>query len=509
MARMERPTSTPVRLVDLIEGVLWAGEPVFTDTVISGVTLDSRVVHAGDLFAALPGHLRHGADFAAAAVADGATAILTDAAGLAQCSDLGVPVLVIENPRAHLGELAAKVHGRPSDEFTMIGITGTNGKTTVTHLLDAALSSAGHRTGVIGTVGVSIDGEHRVGSRTTPESTDLHELLSEMRACDVDAVSMEVSSHAMSEHRIDGVLFDVVGFTNLTQDHLDYHGSMEAYFLAKAELFTPAHAKRAVIGIDDEWGARLAATCPIQYVTWSAAGNPSLERETAHWTVAESPRGITITGPDETCEIDFALPGAFNRANAVCAFAMLRTIGVPAADIARSWAEVAVPGRMEDVSAGYPVRVLVDYAHTPDAVERALTAARDSTVDKGRLITVLGAGGDRDRGKRPEMGAIAARLADAVWITDDNPRSEDPASIRAAVREGVMTVPGDLRAEVRETGDRALAIHEAISAALPGDVVAILGKGHESGQDVAGVITDFDDRVVARAALVDILGASQ
>lgn len=498
MARMERPTSTPVRLAGLIEGVQWAGEPASADLMITGVTLDSRGVRDGDLFAALPGHVRHGADFARQAVANGAVALLTDSAGLTQCGDLGVPVIVIENPRAHLGALAARVQGNPTDALTMLGITGTNGKTTVTHLLDAALQTAGHRTGVIGTVGVSIAGESHPGSRTTPESTDLHELLAVMQANTVDVVSMEVSSHAMSEHRVDGVHFDVVGFTNLTQDHLDYHGSMEQYFLAKAELFTPAHAKCAVIGVDDEWGTRLAQGCTIEATTWSAQGNA------ADWTVAESARGITITGPNEGCEIEFHLPGAFNRANAVCAFAMLRCIGVPAADIARSWANVAVPGRMEDVSSGYPVRVLVDYAHTPDAVERALTAARG----EGRLIAVIGAGGDRDRGKRPEMGALAARLADGVWITDDNPRSEDPAAIRAAVREGVMTVPGDLRAEVRETGDRALAIHEAISAAHPGDVVAILGKGHESGQDVAGVVTEFDDRVVARAALADIFGAT-
>ena len=488
--------SAPVRLAGLIEGVRWAGEPASADMTITGVTLDSRAVRAGDLFAALPGHVRHGAEFARSAVTAGAVAILTDDAGLGKCAELGVPVLVIENPRAHLGELSAKVHARPADELTMLGITGTNGKTTVTHLLDAALRTAGHRTGVIGTVGVSIAGDTHPGSRTTPESTDLHELLTVMREQNVDAVSMEVSSHAMSEHRVDGVLFDVVGFTNLTQDHLDYHGSMENYFLAKAELFTAVHAKRAVIGIDDEWGVRLAGSCDIEFTTWSAQGN------TADWSVAESPAGITISGPGETCEIEFHLPGAFNRANAVCAFAMLRSIGISAADIARSWANVAVPGRMEDVSAGFPVRVLVDYAHTPDAVERALTAARS----QGRLIAVIGAGGDRDRGKRPEMGALAARLADGVWITDDNPRSEDPAAIRAAVREGVMTVPADLRAAVTETGDRALAIHQAISSAQPGDVVAILGKGHESGQDVAGVVTDFDDRVVARSALVEIFG---
>jgi len=499
---MERPSSTPVRLAGLIEGVQWAGSPAPADLMITGVRLDSRAITAGELFAALPGHVRHGADFAAAAVGNGAVAILTDAAGLAQCAALGVPVLVIENPRAHLGELAARVHGRPADALTMLGITGTNGKTTVTHLLDAALRGAGRITGVIGTVGVSIAGESHPGSRTTPESTDLHELLAVMRERDVTAVSMEVSSHAMIEHRVDGVSFDVVGFTNLTQDHLDYHGTMEEYFLAKAALFTSAHAQRAVIGVDDEWGARLAATCAIEHVTWSAEGNA------ADWSVAPSPGGITITGPGESCEIDFRLPGAFNRANAVCAFAMLRAIGIAASDIARSWAHVAVPGRMEDVSAEFPVCVLVDYAHTPDAVERALTAARDEVVDGGRLIAVIGAGGDRDRGKRPEMGALAARLADDVWITDDNPRSEDPAAIRAAVREGVMTVPGDLRADVRETGDRALAIHEAIAAAAPGDVVAILGKGHESGQDVAGVVTEFDDRVVARAALAEIYGAS-
>lgn len=498
MARMERPTSTPVRLAGLIEGVQWAGEPVSADLMVTGVTLDSRAVRAGDLFAALPGHVRHGAEFASMAVDNGATAILTDSAGLARCADLGVPVLVIEDPRAHLGGLAARVQGHPADELTMIGITGTNGKTTVTHLLDSALRTAGHRTGVIGTVGVSIAGESFPGSRTTPESTDLHELLTVMRAKEVDVVAMEVSSHAMSEHRVDGVSFDVVGFTNLTQDHLDYHGSMEQYFLAKAELFTSAHAKRAVIGIDDEWGTRLARECTIEAVTWSAEGNA------ADWSVTVSAMGIVITGPNESCQIEFHLPGAFNRANAVCAFAMLRSMGVPAAEIARSWADVAVPGRMEDVSAGYPVRVLVDYAHTPDAVERALTAARG----EGRLLVVIGAGGDRDRGKRPEMGALAARLADDVWITDDNPRSEDPAAIRAAVREGVMTVPGDLRADVRETGDRALAIHQAISVAQPGDVVAIVGKGHESGQEVAGVVSEFDDRVVARAALADIFGAT-
>ena len=494
---MERPTSTPVRLAELIAGMQWAGEPAQAAVLISGVTLDSRSAKAGDLFAALPGHVRHGAEFASAAVAGGAVAILTDSAGLAQCADLGVPVLVTEDPRSHLGDIAARVHGRPAEALTMLGITGTNGKTTVTHLLDAALHSAGRRTGVIGTVGVSICGETFPGSRTTPEATDLHELLAIMQGRDVDAVSMEVSSHAMSEHRVDGLIFDVVGFTNLSQDHLDYHGTMEEYFLAKAELFTSAHAKRAVIGIDDTWGARLAQNCPIEFVTWSAEGD-------ADWTVSPSSGGITISGPDETCEIDFHLPGAFNQANAVCAFAMLRSIGIPAADIARSWAGVAVPGRMEEVSAGYPVRVLVDYAHTPDAVERALTAVRG----EGRLLVVVGAGGDRDRSKRPEMGAIAARLADGVWITDDNPRSEDPAAIRAAVREGALTVPGDQRAEVRESGDRALAIHQAISAAQPGDVIAILGKGHESGQDVAGVVTEFDDRVVARAALAEIFGAS-
>ena len=497
MARMERPTSTPVRLAGLIEGMQWAGEPATDGLMITGVTLDSRAVRAGDLFAALPGHVRHGADFAASAVADGAVAILTDSAGLSQCADLGVPVAVIENPRAHLGEIAARMHGRPADAITMLGVTGTNGKTTVTYLLDAALCAAGYRTGVIGTVGVSIAGESHPGSRTTPESTDLHELLSVMRASEVTAVSMEVSSHAMSEHRVDGVSFDVVGFTNLTQDHLDYHGTMEQYFLAKAELFTAAHAKRAVIGVDDEWGARLARECGVDAMTWSAQG------KAADWSVMPSESGICITGPGETCDIEFHLPGAFNRANAVCAFAMLRSIDVPAKLIATAWSHIAVPGRMEDVSAGYPVRVLVDYAHTPDAVERALRAARG----EGRLIAVIGAGGDRDRGKRPEMGALAARLADAVWITDDNPRSEDPAAIRAAVREGVMTVPADLRAEVNDIGDRARAIHEAIAAAQPGDVVAILGKGHESGQDVAGVVTEFDDRVVARAALVEIFGA--
>lgn len=465
-------------------------DPALAGIVITGVTLDSRAARPGDLFAALPGHVRHGAMYAAAAMASGAAAVLTDAAGVELIDSASVPVLVVTDPRAALGGIAQHVHGHPAQRMRMLGVTGTNGKTTVSYLLEAALRAAGQLTGLIGTVGIRIGDEEVPAARTTPEATDLAELLGSMVDARVDSVAMEVSSHAMSEHRIDGVRFDVLGFTNLSQDHLDYHGTMEAYFAAKSRAFAPGRAEFAVIGIDDPWGARLAQECQIAHWTWTATG------AAADWSISAEADSCVVRGPGETHRLRLRLPGEFNRANAVLAFAMLRRIGIEPDAIIEAFAEVVVPGRMERIEGG-GILGIVDYAHTPDAVERALIAARTATT--GRLIAVIGAGGDRDPGKRPLMGAAAAALADAVIVTDDNPRSEDPARIREAVLAGARLTGSS--AQLEEVGDRRTAIERAVMIATAGDVVAVLGKGHESGQDVGGVIADFDDRAVLREVM--------
>jgi UDP-N-acetylmuramoyl-L-alanyl-D-glutamate--2,6-diaminopimelate ligase len=346
---------------------------------------------------------------------------------------------------------------------------------------------------VIGTVGVRIAGVPYSGARTTPEATDLQAVLAMMREANVTSVVMEVSSIAVEEHRVDGVHYDVVGFTNLTQDHLDYHGTMEEYFLAKAALFTPERVGRAVIGVDDAWGQRLVHQVDVPVDTWSLAS-------AADWTVSGSTSSRVFTGPEGArTHVHVPLPGAYNVANALCAFAMLRRAGVPADTAAAGIADAHVPGRMQVVDAAGPVRGIVDYAHSPDAISRVLEALRQESG--GRLIVVVGAGGDRDRTKRPLMGEMAARLADVLVITDDNPRSEDPAEIRAAIRQGAERVNAEARAEIHVEGDRAAAMAVAADLARPGDVLVVLGKGHEQGQEAGGVIVPFDDVTVLSAAL--------
>ncbi|MCX6433608.1 MAG: UDP-N-acetylmuramoyl-L-alanyl-D-glutamate--2,6-diaminopimelate ligase [Actinobacteria bacterium] len=463
-------------------------------TAITGLTLDSRTVLPGDLYAALPGHQTHGARFAGMAVAAGAVAILTDVAGAALCAGAGVPVVVIERPREQLGEIAARVYGDPAAGLQLLGITGTNGKTTVAAMVESGLRAAGRITGIIGTMGVQVAGVHHPGSRTTPEAPDLHAILGVMRDAGVDSVVMEVSSIAIEERRVDGVRYDVAAFTNLTQDHLDYHQTMESYFGSKARLFTPERADVAIIGIDDAWGERLAQTVEIPRQTWSLLGAH------ADWHVARDDGQVAVVAPDgQRQPIDVPMAGAFNVANALCAYAVLRTAGVSDADAAAGIAQTSVPGRMQIVGDIAGVRGIVDYAHSPDAIERVLRTARDEAT--GRVIVVLGAGGDRDRTKRPLMGRLAARLADVFVITDDNPRSEDPAGIRAAVGEGALLVAPGERAEVHEVADRGVAITVAVGLAEAGDMVLVLGKGHEQGQEVAGVVSPFDDASTLRVAL--------
>ncbi len=491
---LPRPVPHPVRLDDLVAGVpdtRLTGEP---STVITGVELDSRAVRPGDLFAALPGHLTHGAAFAAAACGLGAAAVLTDSDGLLLMGDVGVPVVVVDRPRAVLGELARRAYGAPGDELILLGITGTNGKTTIAAMIESGLHAAGIRAGLVGTVAVHIGDQVLPATRTTPEAPHLHALLAGMRDAGVRAVAVEVSSHALMEGRVDGLRFDVAGFTHLTQDHLDYHGTMEEYFAAKSTLFTPQRSALGIVGIDDDWGRRLVSTATVPVQTWSARG------AAADWGITGSGEDWQVDGPaGERQRVAVRLPGTYNAANALCAYAMLRSVGVDPAAAAEGIANVRVPGRMERVDADGGILGIVDYAHSPDAIARAIDAVRPQLA--GRIIVVLGAGGDRDASKRPLMGEAAARSADIVIVTDDNPRSEDPGMIRRAVLQGARAVrPAD---SVWAVPDRREAIRQAVGTARAGDAVLLLGKGHEQGQEINAVMVPFDDRDELRQALLD------
>ena len=486
-----RPTD-PVRrplgeLLDVVPG-LRTTSPHGAVSVM-GCTLDSRAVEPGDLYAALPGARVHGADFTAAAVASGAVAVLTDPAGAARVP-ADVPVLVADDPRAVLGAVARWVHGDPAAGMLLVGVTGTNGKTTTAFLVEAGLRAAGHRTGLLGTVLTRIGDVVVPSVRTTPEAPDLQALLAVMRERGTTAVAMEVSSHALALGRVDGVRYDVAGFTNLSQDHLDFHASMEEYEAAKASLFTAARARTGVVNVDDAAGRRIVRGAGIPVVTFG---------EDADWSVREvdlRPDGSSfrVRGPGADVRASVQLPGAFNTANALAAIACLVTAGVPLEAAVRGVAACpGVPGRMERVDAGQPFLALVDYAHTPDAVSRLVAAARGLT--RGRVVVVLGCGGDRDRAKRPLMGAAAAQ-ADVAVLTSDNPRSEDPLAILAEMAAGA---PGALCEP-----DRRSAIALAVELARPGDVVVVAGKGHETGQEAGGVVAPFDDRTVLRDVLTGV-----
>lgn len=473
------------------------------------MAVGSADVVAGDLFAAMPGLKAHGADYASAAVAAGAVAVLTDADGAARILELGldVPVLVTDRPlRALVGELAAWLYDEPASAVTTVGVTGTNGKTTTTYFVEAALRRHHERTAVIGTVELRVGDETIESPRTTVEAPVLHALFAMMRERDVTACAMEVSSHALALERVAGLRVDVAGFTNLQRDHLDFHGDMEGYFADKARLFAPERAARAVVCVDDEWGVRLAAEARIPVDT-VATRESSVGRATADWQVHDADIGLDgvgssfrLTGPDG---IDVAatspLPGLVNVSNAAVAIVLAYRAGVPLEDaVAGVGAATAIPGRMERVverTDGWPL-CLVDYAHTPDALVLALEAVRPITP--GRLVIVLGSDGDRDRGKRPIMGRIAAELADVVVVTDENPRSEPPETIREAILAGAREVRPDLR-EVYEVEPRAAALRVGTLLAGPRDTVIVTGKGHEPTQEIAGVFHRYNDRDVYRA----------
>jgi UDP-N-acetylmuramoyl-L-alanyl-D-glutamate--2,6-diaminopimelate ligase len=469
---------------------------------LTGVTHDSRAVRPGDLYAALPGSAVHGARFCDDAAAAGAVAILTDPSGRDAAIRSGLPVFVVADPRQRLGEVAAWIYGDPSSRLLLIGVTGTAGKSTSTYLLESGLRAAGYQTGLIGGVEIRIGGAVIDSKLTTPESTDLQALLAVMAERQVGAVAMEVSSHALVAGRVSGTHYDVAIFTNLSQDHLDFHASMDEYFAAKAELFTPRYSRAGVVNIDDPRGRELAENASIPVTTFSPEG-----RRSADWRAQDVRSGadgstFRVIGPGGVeADAAIALPGEFNVANALGAIVALVEAGA-GLDVAVAGVAACAgpPGRLERIDRGQDFTVLVDYSHKPGAVDAVLTGLRQ--VTQGSLTIVLGCGGDRDKGKRPLMGEAAARLADRAIFTSDNPRSEDPLQILAEMVAGALRVPERDRAHVILEPDRAGAIGLAIGSAGKGDVVVIAGKGHERGQYLKGAVIPFDDREVAAEALL-------
>ena len=468
---------------------------------VTGISHDSRSVLPGDLYAALPGSRHHGARFCQQAAEAGAVAVLTDPDGRLTAQRSGLPVLAVPDVRARVGEAADWVYGHPSGAMLLLGVTGTSGKTTTTYLLESALRLAGHRTGLIGGVETRVAGESVASKLTTPEATDLQALLAAMAEREVTAAAMEVSSHALALGRVAGTSYEVAIFTNLSQDHLDFHADLEEYFAAKALLFTPAFTRVGVVNIDDSCGRRLAAAPRIPLTTFSATGN-----EVADWRAADVRCGadgssFRIIGPGGVeADATVSLPGPFNVANALGAVVALVESGMRLTTaVAGVAACPGVPGRLERVEAGQDYTVLVDYSHKPGAVEAVLQSLRP--VTGGRLAIVLGCGGDRDRAKRPLMGAAAAALADVAILTSDNPRSEDPLAILAEMLAGVLTVPQPDRARVIIEPDRAAAIRLAVDEAGKGDVIVVAGKGHERGQYIGTTVIPYDDREVAAEAI--------
>jgi UDP-N-acetylmuramoyl-L-alanyl-D-glutamate--2,6-diaminopimelate ligase len=508
-----------MRLAELIPAELGAsGVSGGAETVeIDGLAYDSRRVQPGTLFFCVPGEHDDGHDHAAQAVAAGAAALVVE-----RPLGLGVPEVLVPSARAAEGPVAARFYGDPSAALEVVGVTGTNGKTTTAYLVRALLEAGGRQCGLLGTVMSVVAGQERAVSRTTPEAIDLQEAMCAMLDGGEHACAMEVSSHALELGRTEGVRFAAGIFTNLTQDHLDFHGTMEEYFQAKRRLFVPTPPGVSVLDVDDPYGRRLAAELP-EAVTFAVEGAddasaastrtpdgtvctqedvapPATYRATEVRCDAQGCR-FTLHTPEGRRGVALPLPGRFNVANAVAALAAVHSLGVDLDTLVAALERgVRVPGRFEPVEEGQQFTVLVDYAHTPDSLENVLRAAHE--VVEGRVICVFGAGGDRDRGKRPLMGEVAARLADVVIVTSDNPRSEDPEAIVAEIVDGAAQARAVGALPVESIVDRHTAIDRAIAVAGRGDVVVIAGKGHEQGQELAdGRKVPFDDVTVAHEAL--------
>jgi len=485
---------------------------------ITGLAYDSRAVSDGELFFCVSGFQRDGHEFARQALAAGAAALVVE-----RRLELGVPEVLVASARAAMAPIAARFYGEPTSQLRVVGITGTNGKTTTAYLVRALLEQAmGEQCGLLGTVTSIVGGQEREVTRTTPEAIDLQAVFRAMLDGGDKACAIEVSSHALELGRAGAVRFAAAIFTNLTQDHLDFHDTMEDYFLAKRRLFAEHRPALSVINVGDTYGARLAGE--IDGAITFAVQAPGGERLAADY-LAEDLRfdfagaGFDLRTASGVRKVRLPMPGSFNVANALGALAAAHALGGALEPLLGALERgVRVPGRFEPVEEGQEFAVLVDYAHTPDSLQNVLEAARaliEAGADDaggepsgaeaqnggaGRVLCVFGAGGDRDRGKRPLMGEIAARLADMTFVTSDNPRSEDPEQIIAEIMAGVARVPA--QPLVRSVSDRAIAIDEAIGAARAGDVLVIAGKGHEQGQEFAGGRkVPFDDVTVARKAL--------
>ena len=493
---MQRPLANCSKPLSAVLSVVGAQCAEITESVnVTGISQSSSEISTGDLFIALPGEKFHGAQFAADAVERGAVAVLTDLTGAAMVT--GVPVLVVENPRRAAGVISAWFYEEPMRDLYSVGVTGTNGKTTVTTLLHQIMQAAGRESGLIGTVESRIGSEVLLSKRTTPESAELQGLIATMRERHMRNLVMEVSSHAITLERIRGSHFAVVGFTNLSQDHLDFHKSMEEYFLAKAKLFTFEYADLAVINIDDVYGARLATMTKLPIMTLSRTNTKatwhfaSITRDYVGAAIAiRGSGGILIEGKT-------ILQGGFNYDNLLMAVAIATESGIDPIDIAAILPQLTgAVGRLEAVRLGQNFTALVDYAHSPDAVARVLETAHEITT--GSVIAVLGCGGDRDASKRSLMGLALRDGADIAIYTSDNPRSEKPEDILVQ-----MVLDIDVQEPNEVITDRKAAIRAAVNHAAAGDVVIVLGKGHEKGQEISGVIHPFDDRIELARAIED------
>jgi UDP-N-acetylmuramoyl-L-alanyl-D-glutamate--2,6-diaminopimelate ligase len=473
-------------------------ENSWSDIDVNGISSNSNEINEGEIFLALPGAKTHGGAFAHIAVERGARAVITDNAGaeLTSQQHIAIPVLVVPNPRSYSGYLSDWFYNSPSRSMYVAGITGTNGKTTTTYLLNQIWSYANFESGLIGTIGIRLGDEFHPGVRTTPEADALQSILSAMHERHIRSVAMEASSHALVQHRLDGVHFSAAGFTNLTQDHLDFHKDMESYYQAKRSLFNAERCEHAFINIDNEYGKRLASESTIPTSTLSLRSS----KATWHFDSIEKMNlqgmggyEVSIRGEGGVLiEGQIRLDGEFNLENCLLAVAIASHSGVDPLVIGQALGRLTgAPGRLERIDCGQSFTALVDYAHTPDAVTQILQALQVGKT--GRLIGILGCGGDRDKAKRPLMGSALKENCDVAIFTSDNPRSEDPDQI---LKE--MTANLNLDSSSQTFIDRESAIEYAVSIAKAGDVLVVLGKGHESGQEIKGVISPFSDQEVLR-----------
>ncbi|HXR44258.1 MAG TPA: UDP-N-acetylmuramoyl-L-alanyl-D-glutamate--2,6-diaminopimelate ligase [Pseudolysinimonas sp.] len=504
--RPERPS--PRALARLVQEFDLEHVGSVDDVEMTGVTLSTGDLHPGDLYVGINGANSHGASYAAQAKEGGAVALMTDRAGAELAADSGLPILIVDDPRAALGEVSAWVYRTHENSMLLFGTTGTNGKTSTSYLLEAILRQLGLVSGLSSTAERHIGDLTVVSRLTTPEASEMHALLARMREAGVRAVAVEVSAQALSRHRVDGLVFDVVGFTNLSHDHLDDYADMDEYFAAKAALFQPEHGKRGVVSLDTEWGARIVDESRIPVTTIATVGH-AVDPDAAQWRVeitdeSASHTGFRLTGPDgRSLETREPLIGWHMAANAALAIVMLVEAGfeleaIGAALEAGDGIQAYLPGRTERVSGDRGPSVYVDFGHSPDAFENTLGAVRRFTT--GRTIMVFGADGDRDASKRSEMARVAAEGSDILVITDHHPRFEDPASIRRALLAGAELAEHQ-PLEIYEVSPPEAAIRKAVSVAKEGDSIHWAGPGHQDYRDIRGVRTPYSARDEARAAL--------